>query len=173
MPAVLQIVLASVFPTLVVVAALKDLTSYTIPNWISLALIAAFLATAAASGMPLATLGGHLGVGALALVAGMVLFAVGGVGGGDVKLTAAACLWLGWPATREFLLDTVLAGGALALALMAARKDAVRAIIPIRAGWMARLATPGQPAPYGVAIAIGAMAAFPASETMHALHLPY
>ena len=40
----LQILLLLVFPALAIVAALKDVTSYTIPNWISLALVAAFLA---------------------------------------------------------------------------------------------------------------------------------
>lgn len=168
----LQIALAAVFPLLVVVAALEDLTSFTIPNWISVALTGAFVAMATSSAMPLATFGAHLGVGAAALALGMILFAMGGVGGGDAKLTAAVCLWLGWPATREFLLYMLVAGGVLALMLMITRRDAVRAFLPIRSDWAARLATPGQPAPYAVAIAFGAMAAFPASEAMRAVHLP-
>jgi len=31
-------------------------------------------------------------------------------------------------------------------------------------GWFGRLATPGENVPYGVAIAVGALAAFPASS---------
>ena len=171
MPAILQIALASAFPILMVVAAMTDLTTYTIPNWISLALIGAFLALAVAVGMPWAAFGWHLAVGAVALVAGMGMFAAGWVGGGDAKLLAAACLWLGWPATEAFLLDTAVAGGVLALVLLAARKDLVRACVPSRLGWINRLATPGEPAPYGVAIAVGALAAFPASELMRVMHL--
>src|SRR4051812_30411883 len=94
----LQLPLLLVFPALVIFAGLKDLTSYTIPNWISLALIAAFPLAALAAGLPLAGLGLHAGVGAAALVAAMVMFALGWIGGGDAKLFAAAGLWLGWPA---------------------------------------------------------------------------
>ncbi len=173
MPAILQIAVASAFPILMVVAAMTDLTTYTIPNWISLALIGAFLALAVAVGMPLSGFGGHLAVGAAALVAGMGMFAAGWVGGGDAKLLAAACLWLGWPTTQGFLLDTAVAGGVLALVLLVARKDFVRACVPHRLGWMNRLATPGEPAPYGVAIAVGALAAFPSSELMRVIHLNY
>ncbi len=37
----LQAVLVLVFPALVIVGALRDVVSYTIPNWVSLALVAA------------------------------------------------------------------------------------------------------------------------------------
>jgi prepilin peptidase CpaA len=152
-----------VFPVLVVTAALRDLTSYTIPNWISLALIAAFVPAVLIQGLPLATIGQYAGVGVAALVAGMVMFALGWIGGGDAKLFAAAGLWLGWPAVLPFVLVTAVAGGALAVLLLAMRKSVLQPLMTMGPPWLGRLATRGENVPYGVAICVGALVAFPQS----------
>jgi prepilin peptidase CpaA len=170
---ILQTLALGAFPALAIVAALKDATSYTIPNWISLSLVAAFGAAALTLGAPLPAAGLHLAVGAGALVAGMVMFARGWIGGGDAKLLAGCALWLGWPALQTFLMVTALAGGAFALGLLALRSARVRALTPAVPGWVGRLATPGEPAPYGVAIAIGALAAFPASDLVQLFQNSY
>ena len=89
------------FPVLVLIGAARDLTSYTIPNWISLALVAAFVpafAAAWAAGAPVPGLVASIGVGAVALMIGIAMFMLGWVGGGDAKLFAACALWLGWSA---------------------------------------------------------------------------
>ncbi|WP_374575446.1 prepilin peptidase [Phenylobacterium sp.] len=163
---VLQTALALVFPALVVTAALRDLTSYTIPNWISLALLAAFIPAALAFGLPLPVIGQHAAVFGATLVAGMAMFALGWIGGGDAKLFAAAGLWLGWPAGLTFLIITALAGGALAVALLAARSSFLQPLLNIGPAWLGRLATPGENVPYGVAICVGALVAFPHSALM-------
>jgi prepilin peptidase CpaA len=170
MSATLQFTLTALLPILALWAALEDLTSYTIQNWISLSLAGIFLALALVARMSPGEIGLHLGVGFAALVAGMVMFAFGWIGGGDAKLLAACCLWFGWPDSQTFLIYTALAGGAFALLLLLARDDLARAFLPIRDGWVARLATPGEPAPYGVAIAIGALAAFPTSALTRFIH---
>lgn len=157
-PAVL---VALVFPALVIVAAVKDVTSFTIPNWISLALAAAFVPAAILSGMALPAFGLHMAVGSGALVAGMVMFALGWIGGGDAKLFAASGLWVGVLAFGPFLLATALAGGVLAVLLVALRAGPARAYLPVGPSWVERLRAPDGPAPYGVAIAAGALAAFP------------
>ncbi len=172
MSAVLEACLVSLLPILAILAALKDLTSYTIPNWISLALAGAFAAAAVVAGLPLQTVGGHVAVGFVALLAGMGLFALGWIGGGDAKLLSACCLWFGWPGGQDFLLDTALAGGGLVLLLMVSRGQMVRAFLP-QTGWASRLTTPGEPAPYGVAIALGALIAFPSSEWLRVFHTSY
>jgi prepilin peptidase CpaA len=172
MSAALQACLVSVLPILAILAALKDLTSYTIPNWISLALAGAFALVAVAAGLPLPTVGVHVAVGFIALLAGVGLFAIGWIGGGDAKLLSACCLWFGWPGSRDFLLDTALAGGGFALFLMVTRHQVVRSFLPLT-GWACRLTTPGEPAPYGVAIALGALIAFPSSEWLRYLHTSY
>lgn len=166
----LQAALVLVFPALVIVGALRDVVSYTIPNWVSLALVAAFPLAALALGLPLGVAGLHLGVGAAALVCGMILFALGWIGGGDAKLLAAAALWLGWPAAVTFLLVTGLAGGALALGLLTLRSAWLRPVVLLGPPWFNRLAEPGENVPYGLAIAVGALAAFPASPLMTGLN---
>jgi prepilin peptidase CpaA len=163
--------LSLAFPILVILGALADLASYRIPNWISLALVGAFAPAAAlawAAGASPAALGLDLAVGAGALAAGVVMFALRAIGGGDAKLLAAAALWLGWPAVGTYLAATALFGGLLAGTLLVLRSTALRPLTVAGPGWVARLAEPGENVPYGVAIAAGALAAFPMSAIAHA-----
>jgi prepilin peptidase CpaA len=157
----IQIPLLLIFPALAIVAALKDATSYTIPNWISLALIVAFVPASLASGASLATIGVCLAAGLIALMAGMGMFAAGWIGGGDAKLFAAAALWLGWPAAFSFMLATGLAGGALTLGLLSLRSGWFAPIVAGGPAWVRKLGAEGGDIPYGVAIAVGALATFP------------
>jgi prepilin peptidase CpaA len=151
------------FPALVLVGAARDLASYTIPNWISLALTAAFVPAAGlalAAGAPLPDLAICVAVGAVALLAGIAMFSLGWIGGGDAKLFAACSLWLGVAAMTPFLFWTAAAGGVLSVLLMTVRRLAPE--VPGDA-WYARLMTKGEPVPYGLAICAGALAAFPQS----------
>ena len=153
--------LALVFFGLVATAALEDARSFTIPNWISLTLAAAFPLATMAVGMPLQTVALNVAAGLAALVIGMVMFALRWVGGGDAKLFAAVSLWLGWVAIPTFVVATALAGGGLAVLLLSVRSAPLRPIVLLGPSWVVRLAEPGEGIPYGVAIAIGAIAAFP------------
>lgn len=150
------------FPMLLIAAAFKDATTMTIPNPISLALAAAFVVAAPFCLAP-AAIGVHLGVAFGVLVIGFVMFALNWVGGGDAKLLAAAALWMGWSALPEFLMWTALAGGGLSLTLLLARKAALYAPFATGEGALARLLEPKGDIPYGLAIAAGGLAAFPAS----------
>jgi prepilin peptidase CpaA len=165
----LETLLLLIFPVLVIAAALRDATSYTIPNWISLALAAAFPVVALALGLPLSVIGLNLGVGAGALVLGMAMFALRWIGGGDAKLFAAAALWIGWPASITYLAMTGICGGALAVGLLGLRSAYVRPFVPAGPAWFVRLAEPGENVPYGVAIAVGALFAFPACALVERL----
>jgi prepilin peptidase CpaA len=158
-----------IFPALVITAALRDVVSYTIPNWISVALVAGFPVAALAQGLSLQTMGLNLGIGAAALVLGMIMFALRWIGGGDAKLFAAAALWLGWPAVPTYLAVTGVAGGALAVGLLGLRSPLVAGYVVNGPPWLSRLAQPGENVPYGVAIAVGGLAAFPASALMQGL----
>jgi prepilin peptidase CpaA len=153
----------TVFPALVIVAALKDVTSFTIPNWISGVLALAFFLVAPLMELPVQSIGAHVVVGVVSLMAGMAMFAAGWIGGGDAKLFAAAALWLGPEAIAPFILVTALAGGALAVVLLNLRTVWARGILPVGPGWVERLREPKGDAPYGVAIAAGALAAFPSA----------
>ena len=163
----LRLIAMLVLPLGVIIAALRDLTSYTIPNKISVALLAAFLPAALVAGFGLPQIGVSLGVGATLLALGVAMFTLRWIGGGDAKLLAACGVWLGWPAALSFCVWTALAGGGLALMLMAGRRVAV----PIAGRgppWVGRLLQPGGDVPYGLAICFGALAAYPASPIVQA-----
>ena len=159
--------LIAILPVLTVVAALHDLMTMKIPNWISIALVVGFFPAALALGLPLSVVGVSAGMALAALFIGAGMFALNWIGGGDAKLLAAATLWMGLSGTLHFLLYTGLAGGAFCMLLLTARSR-----LPILAqtgpGWMMRLMQPKGDIPYGVAIAVGALLAYPASPLMSA-----
>ena len=164
----LQIALLSIFPAMVILAGLRDMTSYTIPNWISFGTLLAFFPTAFALGLPLPVIGINLTVGLVALILGMGMFALGWIGGGDAKLFAAAGVWLGYPSFIGFTMVTAIAGGLLAVGLLGMRSLWVRRYVVGGPPWFERLTTHGENVPYGVAIAVGALFAYPASALMQA-----
>lgn len=161
------IVLIMVLPALVIAAGLNDLTTMTIPNWMSLALIAGFFPAALAVGMAPVSIAWHLAAAVLALFVGAGMFALNWIGGGDAKLMASACLWLGVTGSGMFLLWTGLVGGLFCLSLIFARAYA-RPYAHRGPPWVGRLLEPKGDIPYGVAIAAGALIAFPESAIMRA-----
>jgi prepilin peptidase CpaA len=169
-PDLLKPALLCVFAVLVIVAALKDLSTYTIPNWVSGVLALAFVPAVFAAGAHPLQIGLAVLIGLVMLGVGVAMFALGWLGGGDAKLMAAASLWLGLQGLGPFVLFTGLAGGALALLLLGMRSAWVRPFAASGPPWVDRLATPGAAAPYGVAIAIGALAALPSGLVMRAVH---
>ena len=159
---ILTLVVLSLLPMLVIVAALSDLTTMRIPNWISGLLIVGFFPAALAVGLPLETVGLNIALGLAGLIVGMALFAMRIIGGGDAKLMAAALIWLGLPAVFPFILGTAVAGGLFCAALIAARRSlsVYAAGAPV---WVGNLLREKGDVPYGVAIAVGALLAFPSS----------
>jgi prepilin peptidase CpaA len=129
---------------LLLAAAWNDIRSRTIPN--ELNAVIALLAIPFWWSVGLALWPGvALQVGVAALVFGLFAgaFALGMMGGGDVKLIGALALWLPWQSLLALLVIMSLAGGALTLA-MVIRKRLARAegVLEI---------------PYGVAIAFGGL----------------
>ncbi len=163
----MQLILLAVLPALVIVAGLKDLTSMKIPNWISGLLILAFFPAALVLGLGPVDIGLHLAIGLAALLVGMGLFALNLLGGGDVKLMAAACLWLGVSGSGVFVLATAVIGGLFSLALLLGRAW-LQPWVGAGPGWWVQLMEPKGHIPYGVAIAGGALVAWPASPLMSA-----
>lgn len=149
-------------PLAFLIAAFRDLTTMTIPNWLNAGLAVSFLALAPFV-IDWSTFGAHVGAGVAMLAVGMVLFALGWIGGGDAKLFAAAALWFGWTDLTAFVLVTALAGGGLTLALMALRNVPVVPAAAYDRAWVARLLTPKGDVPYGLALATGGLVAFPQS----------
>ena len=128
-----------------VVAAVIDVRTFTISNRLNLtvALGAPFywLSVALAPWPGIAVQLGAAGV-VFAVLAGA--FYAGMMGGGDVKLASALALWFSPAGTMKFLVFMSVAGGALTLGIVA---------------WHRAKRREGRPeVPYGVAIAIGALA---------------
>lgn len=161
------ILLLSVLPVLVIAAGLTDLTTMTIPNRISLLLILGFVPAALAVGLAPGQIALHFGLAVGALFLGAGLFALNLLGGGDAKLMAAVALWLGLDGVLVFVLATAVAGGLFSLGLVLARGAPGLAQVAGPA-WLGRLLTPKGDIPYGVAIAAGALFAFPHSALVGA-----
>lgn len=141
------------FALLLGYGALCDLRALRIPNWISLVLAIGFFPFAMGSGMDWGGVLAHYATGVGALAALAVLFVFGLLGGGDVKLFAAAAVWMGWSLLLPFTLAVALAGGILSLLILLARAGSRRA--GGAPEWIAPRLAPGSAAPYGIAIAAG------------------
>jgi prepilin peptidase CpaA len=159
---VAELALLLVFPGLMAFACMSDLVSMTISNKVSLALVAAFVALAAAVQMPPAAFGWHLAAGATMLVICFTLFALGWIGGGDAKLTAATSLWLGFGLLLDYLLIASVLGGGLTLALLALRRHPLPQALASQ-GWIDRLHRPETGIPYGIALGAAGLMVYPQS----------
>jgi len=102
-------------PVLLAAAAGWDLASFTIPNFLTAALLVLFALFVLAAGLSVSAIGWHLLAGLAGLALGFALFAFGYIGGGDAKLFAATALWLGFKDLVPYALVASLCGGALTL----------------------------------------------------------
>jgi len=100
------------------VAAVTDVRGSRIPNWLTYSGLATALA---ARSILLGWPGLRDGLMGLLIGGGLflVLFVVGGMGGGDVKLMAAVGAWAGQSHIAVILIATAISGGILALGYMA------------------------------------------------------
>jgi prepilin peptidase CpaA len=156
-----------IFPFAMAFAAATDLLTMKIPNWLSIGLCVAFVVIAPLSGLSGQQMLMHLATGALVLIAGIALFALGWMGGGDGKILAVASLWIGFDQLVTFLAYVAIAGGVLAVAILAYRRVPAGAL-PLP-GWAMRLHDPGEGIPYGLAIAAGALIVYPTTVWYAAL----
>jgi prepilin peptidase CpaA len=158
------------FPAIMAFAAASDLFTMTISNRVSLALVAGFLVLAPLSGMSGTDFLMHLAAGATVLVAAFGCFAMGWVGGGDAKLAAGAALWFGFAQLMNYLLYASLFGGALTILLLQLRQWPLPYALTGQA-WLIRLHAKESGIPYGIALAIGALAVYPQTEWVKAVSL--
>lgn len=161
-PEYLLFALFLIFPAAMVFAGSMDLFTMTIPNRISIGMVAGFLVAAPFSSLTLTAFLWHLAAGFSMLVVGILMFSRGWLGGGDAKLLAAATLWLGFDRLFEYLLYVAMAGGALAFGILL-----YRSLIPplwlVNQDWAMRLHAKSGGIPYGIAIAAGGLCVYPST----------
>lgn len=154
-----------IFPFSLIYAGISDALSLTIPNKVSMALIVGFILLVPFSGLSLADIGGHVLVGFLILLVGFVLFAIGGIGGGDVKLLAASGLWLGPEHVFGFLTLVAILGGILSLICLKLRGTPLPSYLAGQR-WLVNLQVGDTAVPYGIAIGIAGLSVYPSSFWM-------
>ena len=158
------------FAGLMIWAAATDVRRYIIPNRICVAVAALYpayvLAVHAAGGTPVPWPWSLLFAGVM-FVVGIFLFAIGALGGGDVKLLSAVTLWAGPSLFLAFLFVTAVAGAGLALIYalktcvdaIQRRADGSLSMRSLAAGLADLRHVPllKLTVPYGVAIAVGGL----------------
>jgi len=151
-----------ILPLCLAIAAFSDLFTMTIPNRVSLILIASFVVIAPSSGLGWDVIGMHLAGAAIVFCVCFALFAVNVMGGGDAKLLSATALWFGFNQSLLFLMaDVGLIGGLLTLLILLVRSQS-NTILAIGLPLPSSLLL-AKKIPYGIAIAIGGFMAFPSS----------
>ncbi len=163
MAAVSVLLVFVTLPMLFIAAAFWDLVSYTIPNFLQLAIIACFVLFVFFAGMAPGAIGWHLLAGLLGLLIGFAFFALGYVGGGDAKLFACAALWFGLSDLTEYALLSAIFGGLLTFAVISFRSLPLPAMLGSQ-NWLLRLHDKSAGIPYGVALAAGAFAVLPYTD---------
>lgn len=116
----MNFIVVSIVALACVAAAVFDVRTRRIPNWLTFGLAAAGLIAAAIAGWHL--FGNSLLAFVAIFAAGAVVFSMHWLGGGDVKLLAAVAAWVGLPDAVGLALFTAVSGGLLALAWLAGGK---------------------------------------------------
>ncbi|MBT5267401.1 MAG: hypothetical protein HOL85_21395 [Rhodospirillaceae bacterium] len=145
------------FGALLVTAAVHDSRFFLIPNWLCLVVALIFPIYATTSSTPvlwpvsLATAG-------VVLIFGLIAFARGWLGGGDVKLLAAVSLWAGLSGLSTLFIVMTVAGGALTMFVVTLTwARSLFHLSPVGAASPAATIR----IPYGIAIAAGGLALIP------------
>jgi prepilin peptidase CpaA len=146
------------FAVLMGTAAFEDFRRFTIPNWLTLGMCALWPLSLLAAPSTADAIGGPA-CGLAVFVVGALLFARGYLGGGDVKLLAAAALWAGPALLPSLLIVTGLLGGVLALILVSPVGAYLVAGARAQLGFTEtpEAAIESTPVAYGVAIAAASL----------------
>lgn len=158
---------------LIMAGAVTDFLKLKIPNILPILIIGCFAIAyplamhlgTAASFQPLSS---HLTAFGISFVAMAILFFMRLFGGGDAKMIPAVTLWCGTDGLGIFLMIMSIIGGLLAIISITTRKTKFGQTLitkllkyqSLQNGWVNALAKGTNVVPYGIAIAIGGIAAF-------------
>lgn len=151
------------FPLMLLWAMATDASSFEIPNRIPIILFCAFPVAKLSLGenisQDIIIILRQCGIAAAFLLVGLLLFWRRMVGGGDVKLLAAAVTWLAPLQLPSFMFLMALIGGFLGLFVLALRRLRVPAKIA-ESTWVKTVKESGK-IPYGVAIGCAGLIMLP------------
>ncbi len=137
-------ILLGLLAAMLVACCWWDLKTRTIPNWLNLAIALLAVLFWFSVGLPVwPEVALRLAVAFVTFWVFAAAFAMGAMGGGDVKLIAALALWLPWQAVLVLVFLMSIAGGVLTLGYLIRHRIARR---------QEKLEIP-----YGVAIAFGGL----------------
>ncbi|GLU33174.1 prepilin peptidase [Trinickia caryophylli] len=138
--------------TVLAVLALYDLRARRLPNAAVVVFALLYFVDAAFAGSARAALIAHFATGVAALATAALLFRLGWLGGGDVKLAAAVFLWSGPAQAARVLFVISVSGSMIGLLVLAAGRLSRRSPrAQRRLAWLA----PERGVPYGIALALG------------------
>lgn len=151
-----------IFPLCLCIAACSDMLTMTIPNRVSIILLSAFTIIVPFTGIGFSDILMHYLAGLAVFAVVFALFAANVMGGGDAKLLTASAVWFGWnPTLFTFLAYVGVLGGGLTLILLMLRSqaDSILAMgIPVPTPLLL-----AKKIPYGIAIGVGGVLAYPSS----------
>ena len=134
-----------------ILAAGFDIVRFQIPDVFALVILVSGLAHCL---ITRSSLPSHAAAPIVTLMAGLLVFRAGIMGGGDIKLLVATAAWTGLAGLMPLLIAISLAGGVVAMILFLARATTANfgksSTLPVLQA--------GAPIPYGVAIALGSLA---------------
>lgn len=144
MQGVIADIVVAALAAILIVAAIGDLRTRRIPNWLNAAIalgaIPFWFLTGLAVWPDMVT---HIAVAAGVFLLFALAFRVGAMGGGDVKLVSALALWLPFAAVVKLLVIMSIAGGVLTVVMLVRHR-------PRKSGSKVQV-------PYGVAIAFAGL----------------
>lgn len=152
----IEFLFAGSFILLCAFAAIRDLNTLTIPNWLNGWIAFLFLPMSVVALPGWDVFGLHLLVGLIAFAIAVLLFSLNVFGGGDAKMIPAVALWIGPSGMMSFIVFMAIAGGILTILIVILRGMLPQPATP---GFAYETMTKGAGVPYGVAIAIGAIVA--------------
>jgi len=160
-----DLLILTIFPAAMVCAAATDLFTMTLPNRLILVLVAGFFVVATLVGLGWYAVGLHVALALAALAVTFTFFSFGWIGGGDAKLFAGTCLWLGPAGVFTYSIYVALIGSGLTLLLLLWRGLP----LPSSQSWLMRLHSPREGVPYGIALAAAGLLVYPTTPFVAAL----
>ena len=159
----LTVIILALFSLLMCRAIWSDLTSLTLSNRLCLATVLLYLAYLLATympgyGLPIQDILISVAISAIIFIVCAGFFALGIMGGGDVKLIPAVALWAGTAHILNYLFITAVMGGLFAAAIIIMNRIKISKYFKSSVNVNLSVAEKKESAvPYGVGIAVGGL----------------